>query len=70
MQSTEKILDSLREDPVCGRHITEAQALLHAEYRGRNYLFCSERRRMPFALRPDSFAVDEGPPETEEAPGR
>jgi Cu+-exporting ATPase len=70
MQSTEKILDPLLEDPVCGRHLTETQALLTAEHEGHRYLFCSERCRMLFALRPDAFALEERPAEAEEAPGR
>jgi len=68
MQSTEKVLDPLMKDPVCGRHITEAQALLRAEHRGRTYLFCSERCRMLFALRADSLAVEEAPAEAEGKP--
>jgi len=55
---------------VCGRQITEAQALLRAEHDGRTYLFCSERCRMLFALRPDSFAVDEAQLAAEGAHGQ
>lgn len=65
MESTEKTLDLVGQDPVCGRQITEAQALLRAEHRGRTYLFCSERCRMLFALRTDSLAVEEAPVEAE-----
>jgi YHS domain-containing protein len=57
MKSAEKILDTQLVDPVCGRHITEASALLRDEYQGRTYLFCSERCRMLFSLRPDSYAI-------------
>jgi YHS domain-containing protein len=57
MKSAEKILDAELADPVCGRHITEASALLRDEYRGRTYLFCSERCRMLFSLRPDAYAI-------------
>ncbi len=66
MQQAEQTVNLLMRDPVCGRHISEAQALLSAEHRGRTYLFCSERCRMLFALRPDSFAVGGAPPEVEE----
>ncbi len=59
MRSTEKILDPDLADPVCGRHITEATALLRANHDGRTYLFCSERCRMLFSLRPDSYAIDD-----------
>ena len=57
MKSAEKILDAQVTDPVCGRHITEASALLRDEYRGTTYLFCSERCRMLFSLRPDAYAI-------------
>jgi YHS domain-containing protein len=59
MQLTEPNVSPLTRDPVCGRHMTEERALLSAEYKGRRYLFCSERCRMLFALRSDSFAVEE-----------
>ena len=42
-------------DPVCGREVTEGQALLSAEVKGDVYLFCSERCRMLFSLRPQWF---------------
>ena len=67
MQLIEGTFRLLTQDPVCGRHITEAQALLRAEHHGRTYLFCSERCRMLFALRPDSYAVDEAQLAAEEA---
>ena len=70
MQSTEKILDPLTRDPVRGRHVTEAPSLLTAGHEGRMHLFCSERCRMLFALRPDSFALVELPSEAEVAPTR
>jgi Cu+-exporting ATPase len=66
MRQAEQTVNPLTRDPVCGRHIGEAQALLRAEHKGRTYLFCSERCRMLFALRPDSFAVGEARPEVEE----
>lgn len=56
---TEETVRPLTRDPVCGRQITKAQALLSAEHHGGTCLFCSEHCRMLFALRPDSFAVDE-----------
>lgn len=59
MQVIEETVGPLTRDPVCARQIAEAQALLSAEHHGRTYLLCSERCRMQFALRPDSFAVDE-----------
>jgi YHS domain-containing protein len=42
-------------DPVCGRELTEEQAQLSAEAKGYRYLFCSERCRMLFSIRPDWF---------------
>ena len=41
-----------QRDPVCGRELTDDQALLSSELRGRTYLFCSERCRMLFSIRP------------------
>jgi len=60
MPMKEETLGPLAQDPVCGRQISEAQALLRAEHRGRTYLFCSERCRMLFSLRPDAFAGGRG----------
>ena len=45
----------LERDPVCGRELTSDQALLTAEVKGRTYLFCSERCRMLFSIRPAWF---------------
>ena len=42
-------------DPVCGRELTGEQALLRTEIDGRRYLFCSERCRMLFSIRPGWF---------------
>ena len=70
MQLTEQNVSPLTRDPVCGRQITEAQALLRAEHDGRIYLFCSERSRMLFALRPGSFAVHEALLAADKACGR
>lgn len=39
-------------DPVCGREPTEEQALLSADVMGETYIFCSERCRMLFSVRP------------------
>ena len=49
--------DSCRpqRDPVCGRELTADQALLRSELKGRTYLFCSERCRMLFSIRPAWF---------------
>ena len=69
MRPTENILDPQLRDPVCGRHITEAAALLRDEYAGRTYLFCSERCRMLFSLRPESYAIHDGPADADEAAG-
>ena len=55
--SKREILDPELRDPVCGRHINETSALLRDEYEGRTYLFCSERCRMLFSLRPEAYAV-------------
>jgi YHS domain-containing protein len=59
--STQEILDPEPRDPVCGRHITETSALLRDEHEGRTHLFCSERCRMLFSLRPESYAIDDDP---------
>jgi len=45
----------VERDPVCGRELTREQALLSAEVKGRTYLFCSERCRMLFSIRPAWF---------------
>jgi YHS domain-containing protein len=45
----------MERDPVCGRELTREQALLSAEVKGRSYLFCSERCRMLFSIRPAWF---------------
>ena len=42
-------------DPVCGRELSEEQALLTAEVHGDTYVFCSERCRMLFSIRPGWF---------------
>lgn len=42
-------------DPVCGRELTEEQALLSTQVKGDTYLFCSERCRMLFSIRPGWF---------------
>ncbi len=50
----------LQRDPVCGRELTADQALLRSELKGRTYLFCSERCRMLFSIRPAWFAERTG----------
>ena len=50
----------LERDPVCGRELTSDQALLTAEVKGRTYLFCSERCRMLFSIRPAWFVQRPG----------
>jgi YHS domain-containing protein len=42
-------------DPVCGRELTEEQALLSAEVNGDRYLFCSERCCVLFTILPEWF---------------
>jgi len=42
-------------DPVCGRELTEDQSSLSVEVKGDRYLFCSERCRMLFSIRPGWF---------------
>jgi YHS domain-containing protein len=42
-------------DPVCGRELTREQALFSSELKGHTYLFCSERCRMLFSIRPAWF---------------
>jgi YHS domain-containing protein len=39
-------------DPVCGRELTTEQALFSSELKGCTFLFCSERCRMLFSVRP------------------
>jgi YHS domain-containing protein len=65
--SEQEILDPELRDPVCGRHITETSALLRDEDEGRTYLFCSERCRMLFSLRPEAYAVRGGETAADEA---
>jgi len=69
MQLIGETVRPLTRDPLCGRQITKAQALLSAEHEGGTYLFRSERCGMLFALRPDSFAVDGAQPAGQEARG-
>jgi YHS domain-containing protein len=45
----------LEYDPVCGRELAGEQAVLSTEIDGRRYLFCSERCRMLFSIRPGWF---------------
>jgi YHS domain-containing protein len=47
--------------PVCGRELTEEQSLLNAEVNGDRYLFCSERCRRLFSIRPEWFQERIGP---------
>ena len=42
-------------DPVCGRELTEEQSLACAEAQGDRYIFCSERCRILFSIRPEWF---------------
>jgi YHS domain-containing protein len=42
-------------DPVCGRELSEEQALLSTEVSSDRYLFCSERCRLLFSIRPGWF---------------
>jgi YHS domain-containing protein len=42
-------------DPVCGRELTAEQVLLTADVKGEVYVFCSERCRMLFSIRPSWF---------------
>ena len=70
MEVTEGAVGPLTRDPVYGRQMTEARALLRAGHDGRTFLFCSERCRMLFSLRPDSFALDEAHLAAQEAPER
>ena len=55
MQMTDKPPCRADRDPVCGRELTTEQALLSTELKGRTYLFCSERCRMLFSIRPAWF---------------
>ena len=55
----------LERDPVCGRELAKDQALLSSELKGQTYLFCSERCRMLFSIRPAWFVE-----RTDEAPRR
>jgi YHS domain-containing protein len=60
MQATGEPLSHLERDPVCGRELTREQALLSAEVKGHSYLFCSERCRMLFSIRPAWFVERTG----------
>jgi YHS domain-containing protein len=60
MRTTEAFPGRLERDPVCGRELTREQALLSAEMKGQTYLFCSERCRMLFSIRPAWFVRRDG----------
>ncbi len=49
-----------QRDPVCGRNLTSDQTPLTAELKGHTYLFCSERCRTLFSIRPAWFVEREG----------
>lgn len=55
MQVSDESTERLTRDPVCGREITIAQALLVTECNGELHPFCSERCRMLFALHPERY---------------
>jgi P-type Cu+ transporter len=55
MQAADDSSCHLERDPVCGRELPREQALLSTEMKGRTYLFCSERCRMLFSIRPAWF---------------
>jgi YHS domain-containing protein len=55
MQAPDKPPCRLDRDPVCGRELATGQAPLSIELKGRTYLFCSERCRMLFSIRPAWF---------------
>lgn len=52
---TSEATHQTERDPVCGRELTKEQALLRTEVDGKTYLFCSERCRMLFSIRPGWF---------------
>ena len=60
MQYTNEPPGRPERDPVCGRELTKEQALLSAELKGRTYLFCSERCRMLFSIRPGWYVDRSG----------
>jgi YHS domain-containing protein len=60
MQRVDGAPVSPERDPVCGRELTREQALLRAETRGREYLFCSERCRAVSSRGPAWFAGQSG----------
>ncbi len=60
MKAPEKPPCRPERDPVCGRELTTEQALLSAELKGRTYLFCSERCRMLFSIRPGWYVGRDG----------
>jgi YHS domain-containing protein len=70
MPTTDETLEVIPCDPVCGRQLTEAQALLTTDHGSRRYLFCSERCRMMFALHADSYVGDDEDTDAHEAPDR
>ena len=55
MQSVSGPPRRLACDPVRGRELTEEQSLLSADVNGDTYVFCSERCRMLFSIRPGWF---------------
>jgi len=67
MRTTDDLPGRLERDPVCGRELTREQALLSAEMKGRTYLFCSERCRMLFSIRPAWFVEQSGTRERRKA---
>jgi YHS domain-containing protein len=70
MPATDETIRIMPRDPVCGRQLTETQALLTTDHGDRRYLFCSERCRMLFALHPGSYAGDQEDKDAPESPDR
>ena len=58
MDAIETDTEPLTTDPVCGREMTVGMELLHSEYDGKLYPFCSEHCRMLFALHPERYVVE------------
>ena len=55
MHATHGPVERPERDPVCGRELPDGQAPLRADMRGRTSVFCSERCRTLFLIRPGWF---------------
>ncbi len=67
MSAPDKQIENQVKDPVCGMTVDPTEAE-HAEYKGRDYYFCSASCRDEFLENPESF-VEPSIGDTESAPG-